>query len=90
MINLVLKAFERFRTVTTPTLYLTLVIDKTETFVATWNQFKAQKYELLRQAFQTFPFNCQTFNSFVFLLVCLRLACLFFYYLLRWFTVNYP
>ena len=53
MINLVLKAFERVRTVTTPTPYLTLVIDKTETFIATWNQIKAQKYKLLRRASQT-------------------------------------
>ena len=35
MSNLVLKAFERVRTVTTPTPYLTMVIDKTETFIAT-------------------------------------------------------
>ena len=47
MINLVLKAFERVRTVTTPTAYRTLIIDKTETFIATWNQIKNQKYDSL-------------------------------------------
>ena len=55
MINLVLKAFERVRAVTTPTSYLILVIDKTETFIATWNQIKNQKYEMLRRVSQTFP-----------------------------------
>ena len=44
MSNSVLKAFERVRTVTTPTPYLTLAIAKTETFCATWNQIKNQKY----------------------------------------------
>ena len=58
MINLVLKAFERVRAVTTPTHYLILVIDKTETFNATWNQIKNQKYEMLRRASQTFPLKC--------------------------------
>ena len=43
MNNLVLKAFERVRTVPNPTPYLTLIIDKTETFIATWNQIKNQK-----------------------------------------------
>ena len=55
MINLVLKAFERVRAVTTPTSYLILVIDKTETFIATWNQIKNQKYQMLRRVSQTFP-----------------------------------
>ena len=55
MINLVLKAFERVRTITTSTPYLILVIDKTETFIATWNQIKNQKYEMLRRVSQTFP-----------------------------------
>ena len=90
MNNLVLKAFERVRTVTTPTLYLTLVIDKTETFIATWNQIKTQKYELLRRVSKKFPLKRQTFTSFVLWLVCPRVACFVFYYLLRWFTVNYP
>ena len=75
MINLVLKAFERLRTVTTPTPYLPLAIDKTETFIATWNQIKTQEYELLRRVSQTFPLNRQTFTSFVFWLVCPKLAC---------------
>ena len=46
MSNSVLKAFERVRTVTTPTPtpYLTLAIAKNETFCATWNQIKNQKY----------------------------------------------
>ena len=49
MINLVLKAFERVRTVTKPTPYLALVTDKTETFIATWNQIKNKTYEWLRR-----------------------------------------
>ena len=68
MCNLVLKAFEQVRTGTTPTPYLTLVIDKTGTFIATWNQIKNQKYELLRRVSQTFPPNRQTFTSFVLLI----------------------
>ena len=57
MINLVLKAFKHVRTVTTPTPYLTLVIDKTEAFTATWNQIKPKSTncydEFLRRSLLT-------------------------------------
>ena len=71
MRNLVLKAFKLVRTITTPTPYLTLVNDKTKTFCATLNPIK---YEWLRRVSDPFPLKRQTFTSFVFWLVCLRLA----------------
>ena len=42
MCNLVFKAFEQVRTGTTPTPYLTLVIDKTGTFIATCIETKSR------------------------------------------------